>query len=307
MIVDLPDTTTSKVAKRIQELRDSGGVFALGRVLTLLIETDFDHIESAVKSANGASRLHPSRIIVLAEDDSQDSSPRLDAEIRVGGDAGASEVIILKAHGKAASNQESLVMGLLLPDAPVVAWWPSSCEGNPANTAIGKIASRRITDSSCQSSPVEFLKRLAKNYAPGDGDMAWTRITIWRAQITALFEQHTDRKVSWIEVLGSRQSPSVYLLASWLEQNLGMKAKIVDTVDDAPIEGIAGVRIGFLEGSLELLRSQDVAEIRQIGAPDSSILLPQRSDQDCLIEDMRFLGEDVVYGQVLTQGFGLDS
>jgi hypothetical protein len=107
-----------------------------------------------------------------------------------------------------------------------------------------------------------------------------------------------------IEVFGSAQSPSAYLLASWLEQHLGITAKINDVLNETQVTGIAGVRIGFEKGSLEIVRSEDVAQIRQIGAPDSSILLPQRSDQDCLVEDMRFLGEDVVYGQVLAKGFG---
>ena len=151
MIVDMPNTTSSQIGKKLQELRESGGVVALGRVLTLLIETDFAHIEEAVKAANSASRLHPSRIIVLADDDQpQAAASFLDAQIRVGGDAGASEVVILKAHGAAASNPESLVMGLLLPDAPVVAWWPSACSANPAASAIGKIATRRIVDSAEQ-------------------------------------------------------------------------------------------------------------------------------------------------------------
>ena len=35
MIVDLPDTTTSKISKKIMALREQGGVIALGRVLTL--------------------------------------------------------------------------------------------------------------------------------------------------------------------------------------------------------------------------------------------------------------------------------
>jgi hypothetical protein len=46
-----------------------------------------------------------------------------------------------------------------------------------------------------------------------------------------------------------------------------------------------------------------VAEINQTGAPHSSVLLPRRSNQDCLVEDMRFLGEDEVFGDVLTKGF----
>jgi len=137
MIVDMPSTTISKIGKRLQELREAGGVVALGRVLTLIVETDLENLEAAVNAANGASKLHPSRIIVLAKDQGKGGKDRLDAEIRVGGDAGASEVVILKALGNAASNPESLVTGLMLPDAPVVAWWPSECSGNPSATALG--------------------------------------------------------------------------------------------------------------------------------------------------------------------------
>lgn len=304
MIVEMPNTTSSKISKRLQELRDQGGVVALGRVLTLVIETDFEHIESAVSAANSASRLHPSRIIVLADDeDGANAEARLDAQIRVGGDAGASEVIILQAHGQAASNPESLVMGLLLPDAPVVGWWPSACSGNPAQTAIGKIASRRITDSATQPDPVAFLADLARNYVAGDGDMAWTRITLWRSQLAAVFEQHLGRSVRNVCIIGAESSPSAKLLAKWLELKLGVTVTQEFSLDGARVDGIAGVRISFDSGELAIIRRDDVAQISQTDAPDSSVLLPKRSDQDCLVEDMRFLGEDEIYGEVLVQGF----
>ena len=304
MIVDLPNTTASKVSKKLLQLRDAGGVVTLGRVLTLVIETDFDHIEQAVKAANSASKMHPSRIIVLADDDlSLDSEPKLDAQIRVGGDAGASEVIIMQAHGQAASNPESLIMGLLLPDAPVVGWWPSVCEANPSSTSIGKIASRRITDSAAQEHPDDFLRELAANYMPGDGDMAWTRITLWRAQLAALFEQHLHRRVEALEVFGSLSSPSALLLAKWLELRLGVEVNLSDLLEGEKTEGIAGVKVLFDSGSLEVMRRGAVALITQVDAPDSSVFLPKRSDQDCLVEDMRFLGEDEVYGEVLKKGF----
>ena len=77
MIVDMPNTTSSLIGKKLQELRESGGVVALGRVLTLLIETDFAHIEEAVKAANSASRLHPSRIILLADDDQPEGADQI--------------------------------------------------------------------------------------------------------------------------------------------------------------------------------------------------------------------------------------
>ena len=298
MIVDMPNTTASKIGKRLNELRETGGVVALGRVLTLIISAEEDRIETAITAANGASRLHPARIIVLAEMRNGTES-KLDAEIRVGGDAGASEVVILRAYGAASSNPESLVTGLLLPDAPVVAWWPTTCKAEPANTPLGRIAQRRITDSACQPDPVEFLAQLAKNYQPGDGDMAWTRITLWRSQLAALFEQHLDRKVISIKVFGASDSPSSVLLARWLEQRLQAPSEIVSMLGSNPISGIAGVRLEFETGAVQIIREGEVAFIEQVGFPDSSVLLPRRSDQDCLIEDMRFLGEDEVYGEVL--------
>ena len=107
MIVDLPNTTISKVSKKLVQIREDGGAVALGRVLTLLIETDFKGIERAIQAANEASREHPCRVIVLADDDAKSKKDaRLDAQIRVGGDAGASEVIVLRAYGEAASDPE---------------------------------------------------------------------------------------------------------------------------------------------------------------------------------------------------------
>ena len=298
MIVDLPGTTTSKVSKKLQELRESGGVVTLGRVLSLVVETDLDHLEAAVEAANGASKLHPCRIIVLAKADRSGES-RLDAEIRVGGDAGASEVVVLRAFGEVLSNQESLVTGLLLPDAPVVAWWPSECSGNPGQSAIGKIASRRITDAAMQPRSAEFLAELAKSYSPGDSDMAWARITLWRSQLTSLFEARNISGLKSIVVFANPDSPSAMLLARWLQLSLGVPSEIVSEIDGSGITGISGIRLEAEDGDLELMRTGQIATISQPGFPSASVLLPQRSDLDCLVEDMRFLGEDLVYARVL--------
>lgn len=298
MIVDLPGTTTSKISKKLQQLREVGGVVTLGRVLSLVVETDLEHLEAAVEAANGASRLHPCRIIVLAKA-KPDSDSRLDAEIRVGGDAGASEVVVLRAYGEVLTNQESLVTGLLLPDAPVVAWWPSSCSGNPASTEIGKIASRRITDAAVQPDTHGFLAELARNYLPGDSDMAWARITLWRSQLSSLFGAREVEQVSGVKVYADPASPSAHLLARWLELSLSTSSEIVNEFDGSGITGISGVQITLAEGQLSIMRTGQVAAISQPDSPESSVLLPQRSDLDCLVEDMRFLGEDTVYAKVL--------
>ena len=305
MIVDMPNTTISKVSKRLVSLREQGGAVALGRVLTLVIETDFKGIEEAIKAANDASREHPSRVIVLADDNAKSKrDARLDAQIRVGGDAGASEVIVLRAYGDAASDAESLVTGLLLPDAPVVAWWPGEAPVNPAKSAIGRIAGRRITDVGAQKKPSEHLRQLAANYSAGDSDFAWTRLTLWRAQLAVVLDQPPFDAVTAVEITGAVDSPSVELMAAWLELKLKAPVKMVKKSRDKAGHGIFNITLVRKSGNITIDRTVgEKAVIRQPGQPDREITLPTRTLRECLAEDLRRLDADDMFGAVLKFGF----
>jgi len=97
MIVDMPDTDTGAVNKKIVALREEGGAITLGRVLTLVIAPDTEAVlESSIEAANAASREHPCRVIVVAPGDRLATDARLDAQVRVGSDAGANEVVVLR-------------------------------------------------------------------------------------------------------------------------------------------------------------------------------------------------------------------
>ncbi len=305
-IIDQENTTISKVSKRIVQIREQGGVVALGRVLTLVIETDFKGIEPAIKAANDASREHPCRIIVLADDNTTSKkNAKLDAQIRVGGDAGASEVIVLRAYGEAASDPESLVTGLLLPDAPVVAWWPGEAPKNAAQSAIGRIATRRITDALSQKDARAHFRNLAKTYEPGDSDFAWTRLTVLRTQLANMLDQPPYDKVLGAEIVGSADSPSVDLLAAWLELKLKIKVKIVRTTPAKSVNVIKSIKLIRKSGDVEINRDiLDKAILIQPSQPTREISLPRRSLRDCLSEDLRRLDPDDLFGQVVKHGYG---
>ncbi len=309
MIKNLPNTTTSQISRELVTIREEGGAVALGRVLTLLVQTKFSGIEEAILAANEASRAHPCRIIVLADEDiPSDSEPRLDAEIRVGGDAGASEVIVLSAYGEAASDPESLVTGLLLPDAPVVAWWPGVAPVKPATSAIGRIAQRRITDAASQPDPRAWLNSLAENYEPGDSDFAWTRLTLWRAQLAAVLDQPPFDPITKVVVTGASDSPSTDLLAAWLGQKLDVEVERIETVRGQAVSGIKGVKLERASGEIEIVRNiPDVATLIQPSQPTRDINLPRRSLRDCLIEDLRRLDSDDAFGSLIVSGFRLNS
>lgn len=188
MISHLHNTNVSAINKELRQLRANNGSLSSGRVLTLVVLAEKGHSREAMRAAVRASHEHPSRVIVHISHNPLDPD-RLDAEIHLGGDTGASEMIVLRGWGSASRPTEALISGLLLPDSPIVVWWPHSVPENPAQHSIGRIAQRRITDSARAEDPKAALTHLAEVYRAGDTDLAWTRLTLWRTQLAALLEQ----------------------------------------------------------------------------------------------------------------------
>lgn len=299
MIIDLPKTTTRDINKRLVKERDEGGAVALGRVLTLIIDVGANDPEAAIEAANDASREHPCRVIVLTEKGPGEDS-ELDAQIRLGGDAGASEVVILHPSEAQARHLDTLVLPLLLPDAPIVAWWPYTAPENPAQHPIGQLARRRITDSTECPSPTDTLHQLAGSYAEGDTDLAWTRTTLWRGLIAATLDQPPFEPVQRAVVSGESTHPSVDLMAAWLGYALNCPVDI-ERQADAP--AITQVRLERRSGPIVLDRPDGkTAALRQPDQPEHRIALPIRQLRECLAEELRRLDADEVYGEVLRKG-----
>jgi len=309
MIVDLPATNVSSISKALVKIREEGGAVALGRVLTLIIATHLGQEEEAIEAANDASREHPMRVIVVSTEEDRErkkGEARLDAQIRVGGDAGASEVIVLRAYGETASDEEGLVTGLLLPDAPVVVWWPGIAPEKASHSPLGRIATRRITDASAQPNPQDFLIHLGKTYAPGDTDFAWTRLTLWRAQLAAVLDQPPYEPITAVDVAGAADSPSTLLLAAWLRLQLQVPVQYDLASRAIGSGGIHGVKMERPSGVIELEREiPNVARLSQPGQPSHDLSLPRRSLRDCLAEELRRLDPDDLYGEVITKGLDL--
>lgn len=301
MIVDLPSTDTSAVNRKMVDLRESAGAVALGRVLTLVIVTDDGpEAEAAIQAANDASREHPCRVLVLARGVRR-AAARLDAQIRIGGDAGASEVIVLRMYGPLSDQGGAIVVPLLLPDAPIVAWWPGEPPPSPSEDPVGSVASRRITDVSTTKSGSRALGRLRGNYRAGDTDLAWSRVTGWRALVTAALDQPPYENVTRATVSAVADSASADLLAGWLASRLGVG--VTRKTVESPNGEIAGVRLERPSGPVELSRADaKTAVLRQPGQPDRRVALPRRSARECLAEELRRLDPDEIFAEALEAG-----
>ncbi|WP_405216858.1 glucose-6-phosphate dehydrogenase assembly protein OpcA [Agrococcus sp. Ld7] len=304
MIIRLSRTTTAEVQQRMLEIREEGGVLALSRVLTLVIHTQIGGEEEAIRAANQASREHPMRVIVVSRNPDHVSSgeaAHLDAEIRVGADAGASEVVLLQCYGELGSHLLGIVQGLLLPDAPVVAWWPSFMPDTPSLSQLGQISQRRITDSGKQRDPHGAIVALAGCYLPGDTDLAWTRLTSWRAHMAALLDQPPYEAVQRGRVAGDLENPSVHLMAAWLRLQLQVPIEKVDAGDSpSGSSGLHAVSLERTSGSSSLTRLRDsVGVLIQPGQPEHHLALSTRGLEDQLAEELRKLDADDMYGRVL--------
>src|SRR5215467_98873 len=187
MTIDLTDTTTSAIHDALRQARLRLGGVASGMVLTLVIVTDEGAQYDAVRAASAAGRQHPCRILVVIIRRPEQRS-RLDAEIRVG-ETSPGETVLLRMYGPLGQHADSVVAPLLLPDTPVVTWWPDIVPPIPAQDPIGALAQRRITDAAGTDSPRDVLSILAAGYQPGDTDMAWTRATPWRSLLAATMDQ----------------------------------------------------------------------------------------------------------------------
>ncbi|HZG06268.1 MAG TPA: glucose-6-phosphate dehydrogenase assembly protein OpcA [Streptomyces sp.] len=304
MNIDLTDTTSGQINAALVQARRAMGTPAVGMVLTLVIVTDEGSHYDALKAASEASKEHPSRILVVIRRPGRSprdrATARLDAEVRVGGETGSGETVLLRLHGELASQAHSVVLPLLLPDAPVVVWWPADAPEQPSKDPLGVLAQRRITDAAETEDPVAAIGLRARTYAPGDTDLAWTRVTLWRSVLAAALDQKQAR-VERAMVEGEAYNPSTELLALWLADRLAVPVDRV--ISDGP--GITAVRLVTDEGEICLYRGDgSLARLSVPDQPDRNVALHRRSTAELIAEELRRLDPDETYARAVR--FGTD-
>jgi glucose-6-phosphate dehydrogenase assembly protein OpcA len=293
--IDLTDTSTGAIHDALQQARRRLGGPASGMVLTLIIVTDESAQYDAVRAANEAGREHPCRVLVVITR-RPDAPSRLDAEIRVG-ETSPGETLLLRMYGPLGQHADSVVTPLLMPDTPVVTWWPGNPPAIPSADPIGMLAQRRITDAAAASAPRQCLATLAAGYQPGDTDLSWTRATPWRSLLAATLDQPHGTIRSGT-VSAEQGNPSAELMAAWLASRL--RIPVSSETSDGP--GVTDVGFTTSEGEITLTRHDGrVAHLSRPGQPERRVALHRRETPELLAEELRKLDPDEVYAESLTQ------
>jgi glucose-6-phosphate dehydrogenase assembly protein OpcA len=211
-------------------------------VLNLIIfagsRIDREEIE-AVAARVGAS--HPARTIILYT--SASTGSRLDAWVSAqveypGADERTgSEQITLEAAGESVRQLPGAILPHLIPDIPVVLWWPG--EGvfaHPIFMQLMDASDQLVIDTGAYPDPLTMLPMLQTTMTeeyPGIAflDVTWARMTPWRELTAQFFDSSQTRpyldgvdRVIVTYALGAdgEVRPEQGLLyASWLVSRLG--------------------------------------------------------------------------------------
>jgi glucose-6-phosphate dehydrogenase assembly protein OpcA len=297
-MIGLWDTKGDEVVKALAaERRNAGGVTS-GLALTLVAIADERMVRDAEAASTIAASAHPCRlIIVVRTEPSESTRSRLDAEIVVGGRLGPCEAVVLRMQGRLALHAESVVMPLLAPDVPVVTWWHGEPPERIAYDPLGVVGERRITDAAQCADPIAALRRRAEDYAPGDTDLAWSRITPWRALVAGAFDTVESPVVSTV-VVAPKTDPTAALMRGWLKARLGVTAVAEDTTD---FPRMREVRLVCEDGEVvSLTREDDSAVLTRTGQDDRDLPLVRRSLGEELAEELRRLDADQIYAEALS-------
>ncbi len=289
-MIELTDTNSAGIAAEFLRARKRAGSPAMGMVMTLVIVVDEDQAKEAMESARAASKEHPARVLGVILGDARGHS---EVNAQVGAGAGWSgETALIRLKGEVVKHPESVVLPLLLPDSPVAAWWPADPPLDPAADPLGALAQRRITDAAAAvTAKTKAIARQCSNYSKGNTDLAWTRITPWRALLAAALDQHPE-KVTSASVTAERISPSADLLVAWLSDRL--KVDVERHNSEGP--GITETVLHTRAGEINISRGDGkLARFRSPGQPDRPVALKRREVPELLAEELRRLDEDDVY------------
>lgn len=285
----LTDTTSAAIAAEFLRLRRAAGSPAMGMVMTLIVVAEEDGAEAAINCAREAAQEHPARVLGVVMG-SKRGRGQVDAIVG-SGDGRGGESALIRLSGEVAKHPDSVVLPLLLPDSPVVVWWPGKAPADTAADPIGRLAQRRITDAAAVVRPGHALAVAASSYARGNTDLAWTRLTPWRALLAAALDQQPGR-VRAVLVAAERGNPSADLLARWLGDRL--RTQVTQRATDGP--GITEVSLTTAAGDLRISRPDGrLATLSTPGRPDRPIALKRRAVPELLNEELRRLDEDEIY------------
>jgi glucose-6-phosphate dehydrogenase assembly protein OpcA len=209
------------------------------------------------------------------------------------------EQVEITASDSALADLPPVVLPLAVPDLPVIVWCRSArLAAMPEFRRIAAMAHKVVIDSSTMPDPLTALRRLAEVSSRGVmlGDLAWTRITRWRAMLSQVFEhRETLALVPAIAKVHVTYAPT-YDTAAWY-----MGAWIVDAAGHPelkvePDPGVSSLRVELTGEGLRvvLLRNEGRLTVT-VNEMTNCTHLSQPTDYLLMREELGIVRRDLVF------------
>jgi glucose-6-phosphate dehydrogenase assembly protein OpcA len=304
------------LGKEDQQKGSAGVLRASSMTLIAAVEEEGD-AQAVGETIAEIMHQHPSRVIVLRVDSSEPDG--LDARVFAQcwmpfgrRQQICCEEIEITASQSRVEDLPKLVLGIMVPDLPVVLW----CRGerlfrDPAFQNLFRLTDKIIVDSSKFQNSAEALPLIRQVIADGRNisDLSWTRLTRLRQTIAQIFENEAllprlkqlERVIisySGPSAIGPDQVPaSLQYLISWFHASVSAQVETIfrQTQPEYEILGIS-MDGAELRASVEL---QDNAAVVYVNGLSRRISFPKQSDSDLMREELSILGPDPIYRRCL--------
>ena len=297
--------------------KGSAGVLrACAMTLIAAVDQQSD-AQAASETIADLMHQHPSRVIVMrvAPDANSDLEARVFAQCWMPfgrrQQICCEQIEITASEGRV-DDLPKFVLGLMVPDLPVVLWCRSErLARDPAFQNLFPLSHKIILDSSSfadSSAALTFIRELiaaGRNVA----DLTWTRLTRLRATIAQVFEN--DRALAQLKTLqkvtltyggpaplNPESVPAClqYLIA-WFRSTLAVPIETVHQPTPGSYD-IIGIELTGPELHTSIALHDGAAEIR-VGDLVRRTSFPKLSDCDLMREELSILSVDTIYRRCL--------
>jgi len=290
-----------------REQETAGGVLRACAMTLLVVAEDESDAERVRQTLGVLMHDHPSRAIVLRASAGAALDARVFAEcwMPFGSQQQiCAEGIELTADLAELRDVAQFLLPLIVPDLPVVLWF----RGGRVFTGAGfdplfQLAGKIIVDSAGAPDPKAAIGRLRELHGRGFrvADLEWTRLTGWREALAHLFDDNPipAASVTAARIVYGSQVPSSSALyfAAWIERAVP-SARV--TLEASPGEpGLESITLSGAGREISITRADPSSVEVCAGGPSSHSLLPSRSDDALMREELSILSADHIFDSVL--------
>lgn len=221
------------------------------------------------------------------------------------------EQVEITASDSALADLPSVILPLAVPDLPLIVWCRSArVAAMPEFAAIAAMAQRVIVDGEELPTAREAQALVAGIAAQGTraADLAWTRLTRWRAVLSQVFENRQNLselpRISKVTVTTNGGPPvSACYFGAWVMDVLGdigvhPEFHMERSGGNSP-GGLHSIELAASDWSAELSRNDGRLIVTAGGLAQCNPLRPA-TDFSLMEEELRITGRDAVFERAFT-------